>query len=70
MPREIFDQERPPRRSAMAQRLDEAFAGCDVWTLAPPAQRRSETAFSPRLSSSLRIGGSAAAVRTQEPRAL
>lgn len=46
MPREIFDQERP--RSAMARRLDEAFAGCDQWTLAPPTPRRSEMAFPPR----------------------
>jgi hypothetical protein len=68
MPREIFDQERP--RSTMARRLDEAFAGCDVWTLAPPSQRRSELVFNPRTSSPSRIGGSAAAVRTQEPRAL
>lgn len=68
MAKEIFDQERP--RSTMAQRLDEAFAGCDVWTLAPPAQRRRDMLFSPRLSSSTRISGSAAAVRTQEPRAL
>lgn len=68
MPREIFDQERP--RSTMARRLDEAFAGCDVWTLAPPSQRRSELVFNPRASSSARISGSAAAVRTQEPRAL
>lgn len=68
MPREIFDQERP--RSAMARRLDEAFAGCDQWTLAPPTQRRNEVVFSPPPSSSLRISGSAAAVRTQEPGAL
>ncbi len=68
MPREIFDQDRP--RSTMARRLDEAFAGCDVWTLAPPSQRRSEVVLSPRASSSARIIGSAAAVRTQEPRAL
>jgi len=66
--KEIFDQERP--RSTMARRLDEAFAGCEDWTLAPPSQRRSETVFSPRLSSSARIAGSAAAVPTQEPRAL
>ena len=32
MPKEIFDQDRP--RSTMAQRLDEAFAGCDQWTVA------------------------------------
>ncbi len=68
MPREIFDQDRP--RSAMARRLDEAFAGCEQWTLAPPAQRRSETAFSPRLSSSARMVGRAATVRAQEPGAL
>lgn len=68
MPKQIFDQDRP--RSTMAQRLDEAFAGCEQWTIAPPSQRRSETAFSPRLSSSSRMSGSAAAVRTQEPRAL
>ncbi len=70
MPREIFDQDRPQRRSTMAQRLDEAFAGCEDWTIAPPSQRRSTLDFSPRLSSSLRISGSAAAVRAQEPRAL
>jgi len=66
--KEIFDQERP--RSTMARRLDEAFAGCEEWTLAPPSQRRRETAFSPVFSSSVRISGSAAAVRIQEPRAL
>lgn len=68
MPREIFDQDRP--RSAMARRLDEAFAGCEQWTLAPPTQRRSDTDFSPRLPSSSRMIGSAAAVRAQEPGAL
>jgi hypothetical protein len=68
MPREIFDQDRP--RSAMAQRLDDAFAGCEQWTIAPPTQRRSTLVASPRLSSSVRISGSAAAVRIQEPRAL
>lgn len=68
MAQQIFDQNRP--RSTMAQQLDEAFAGCEVWTLAPPSQRRSSLDFSPRASSSSRITGSAAAVRTQEPRAL
>jgi len=40
MAKEIFDQERP--RSTMAQRLDEAFAGCDEWTVvaAPPRRVR------------------------------
>jgi len=68
MPKQIFDQDRP--RSAMARRLDEAFAGCDQWTLAPPAQRRSSTGFSPELSNSSRMIGRAAAVRAQEPEAL
>lgn len=68
MSQQIFDQDRP--RSTMAQRLDEAFAGCDEWTLAPPTQRRSSLDFSPRASSSSRILGSAATVRTQESRAL
>jgi hypothetical protein len=68
MARQIFDQDRP--RSTMAQRLDEAFAGCDVWTLAPPTQRRSSLDLSPRASSSSRILGSAATVRTQESRTL
>ncbi|HEY5708547.1 MAG TPA: hypothetical protein VID51_04025 [Solirubrobacterales bacterium] len=68
MSKEIFDQERP--RSTMAKRLDEAFAGCEQWTLAPPSQRRSATILSPQLSSSPRMSGSTAAVPTQEPRTL
>jgi hypothetical protein len=68
MPKEVFDQDRP--RSTMARRLDEAFAGCDQWTTAPPTQRRSETTLSPWTSSSARIFGSASAVRAQEPPAL
>lgn len=68
MAKRIFDQARP--KSTMAQRLDEAFAGCDQWTLAPPTQRRSSIDFIPRPSSSSRIIGRAVAVRTQEPGAL
>jgi hypothetical protein len=48
MPEEIFDQERP--RSTMARRLDEAFAGCEEWTLAPASPRRSELDVAPWLS--------------------
>jgi len=70
MPGEIFDQERPQRRSAMARRLDEAFAGCEQWTLAPPSQRRSEEMLSPRSPSSSRMIGRAATVRAQESGAL
>jgi hypothetical protein len=68
MPKEIFDQERP--RSAMARRLDEAFAGCDQWTPAPPPQRQRETGLNPWPPSSSSMAGSAAAVRLQEPPAL
>ncbi len=68
MPKEIFDQDRP--RSAKARRLAEAFDGCDEWTTAPPAQRRSETALNPWPSSFSSMSGSAAAVRLQEPPAL
>jgi hypothetical protein len=68
MSKQIFDQDRP--RSTMARLLDEAFAGCDEWTIAPPSQRRSTLDFSPRAVSSSRILGSADAVRSQEFRAL
>lgn len=47
---EIFDQERP--RSTMARRLDEAFAGCEEWTLAPPSPRRSDLDLVPWLAKS------------------
>jgi hypothetical protein len=53
MPKEIFDQARPQRKSAMAQRLDDAFAGCEEWTLAPPSPRRADALdIAPWLSSS------------------
>jgi len=68
MPKEVFDQDRP--RSTMARRLDEAFAGCDTWTTAPPTQRRSEATMSPWVPSSSTMLGSAATVRVQEPPAL
>jgi hypothetical protein len=66
--KQIFDQARP--KSTMAQQLEEAFAGCDQWTLAPPIQRRSSLDSSPRALSSSRMIGRATAVRTQEPGAL
>jgi len=67
MPKEIFDQERP--RSTMAQRLDEAFAGCEQWTLAPPSPRRSELSdIAPWLSESSRAAHRAAS-RSPESRA-
>ena len=68
MSQQIFDQDRP--RSTMARLLDEAFAGCDEWTIAPPVQRRSTLDLSPRIASSSRILGRADAVRSQELRTL
>jgi hypothetical protein len=67
MPEEIFDQDRP--RSAMAQRLDEAFAGCDEWTLAAPRQRRVDLDIAPWLGASGRPIDRAAAARPPESRA-
>jgi hypothetical protein len=43
--KEIFDQERP--RSTMAQRLDEAFAGCEEWTVVAAPPRRSTLEVAP-----------------------
>lgn len=65
MPKEIFDQDRP--RSTMARRLDEAFAGCEQWTLAPPSPRRSEQPFDYRLSGPARMTDRVAAARPQAP---
>jgi hypothetical protein len=60
MPKEIFDQARPQRRSAMAQRLDDAFAGCEEWTIAPPSPRRVDALdVAPWLGSSARPHSSA-----------
>lgn len=67
MPKQIFDQQQP--RSTMAQRLDEAFAGCDEWTLAPPSRRRSDLDVAPWLSSSSRMADRAAAAPPSESRA-
>jgi hypothetical protein len=58
MAQEIFDQDRP--RSTMAQRLDEAFAGCDEWTLAPPSPRRGTLDIAPWLSNQRRADRSPA----------
>ncbi|HEX2095745.1 MAG TPA: hypothetical protein VHF50_00040 [Solirubrobacterales bacterium] len=67
MPQEIFDQKRP--RSAMARRLDEAFAGCDEWTLAPPSPRRNTLDVAPWLSGEPRIADRAPYDPMQERRA-
>jgi hypothetical protein len=67
MAKEIFDQERP--KSAMARRLDDAFAGCDQWTLAPPSRRRSGLDVATWLSRPASPIDRAAAARPPESRA-
>jgi hypothetical protein len=68
MAKEVFDQDRP--RSTMAQRLDEAFAGCEEWTIVPPSPRRADALdIAPWLSSRDRAIDRAAAARAPESRA-
>ena len=66
MSEEIFDQQRP--RSTMAKRLDEAFAGCEEWTTAPPIRRR-DPDLAPWLSGRSQMIDRAAAARPPEQRA-
>lgn len=69
MPKQIFDQDRP--RSTMAQRLDEAFAGCDEWTVIAAPRRSSSTLdFTPATSSSSQIFDGAELVQGDEAQAL
>lgn len=64
MPKQIFDQDRP--RSTMAQRLDEAFAGCDEWTVIAAPKRRSALDFTPTTSSSAQIFDGATLLSPEE----
>lgn len=66
MPKQIFDQQRP--RSTMAQRLDEAFAGCDEWTVIA-APRRSTLDVTPTASQAASIFDGADLLPAEEPRA-
>lgn len=68
MPKQIFDQHRP--RSTMAQRLDEAFAGCDEWTVIAAPKRRSSLDFAPTASPTARIFDGAELLQAEEPRAI
>jgi len=68
MPKQVFDQDRP--RSTMAQRLDEAFAGCDEWTVISAPRRRSTLDFTPTSSSASRIFDGAAMLQAEEAEAL
>jgi hypothetical protein len=65
MSKQIFDQDRP--RSTMAQRLDEAFVGCEEWTVIAAPRRRSTLDFNP---SATRIFDGAALLQTEEAEAL
>lgn len=68
MSEQFFDQDRP--RSTMAQRLDEAFAGCDEWTVVVAPRRRSTLDFSPTSSGGSQIFDGAALLQTEEAEAL
>jgi hypothetical protein len=68
MSKQIFDQDRP--RSTMAQRLDEAFAGCDQWTVVAAPRRRSTLDFTPTAAGAPRIFDGAAALQAEESEAL
>jgi hypothetical protein len=68
MPKQIFDQDRP--RSTMAQRLDEAFAGCDEWTVIATPRRRNPLQLSPTTSTSSQIFDGAESLHSEDPPAL
>jgi hypothetical protein len=67
MSQQIFDQDRP--RSTMAQRLDEAFAGCDEWTVIAAPRRRSTLDFSPTASRAAQIFDGSAMLQAEEAEA-
>jgi hypothetical protein len=68
MSKQIFDQDRP--RSTMAQRLDEAFAGCDEWTVISAPRRRSTLDFTPPAASGPQIFDSTSVLQAEEAEAL
>lgn len=68
MPQQIFDQDRP--RSTMARRLDEAFAGCDEWTVIAAPRRRSTLDSIPTTSSRSQIFDGTDFLQADEPQAL
>ncbi|HYH54541.1 MAG TPA: hypothetical protein VD761_10460 [Solirubrobacterales bacterium] len=68
MSEQIFDQHRP--RSTMAQRLDEAFAGCDEWTVIAAPRRRNTLDYAPETSRAAQIFDGAGLLQTEEAEAL
>jgi len=67
MSKQIFDQDRP--RSTMAKRLDEAFAGCDEWTVVAAPRRRSTLDSTPGAASTAQIFDGTSLLRTEEAEA-
>lgn len=71
MSQQIFDQDRPQDRprSTMAQRLDEAFAGCEEWTVIAAPRRRSTLESSPTATRASQIFDGAAPLQPEEAEA-
>jgi hypothetical protein len=67
MSEQFFDQDRP--RSTMARRLEEAFAGCDEWTVISAPRRRSTLDFTPTAPTPSRIFDGATMLQTEEAEA-
>ncbi|HET9197197.1 MAG TPA: hypothetical protein VFN92_02940 [Solirubrobacterales bacterium] len=67
MSQQIFDQDRP--RSTMAKRLDEAFAGCDEWTVIAAPRRRSTLDLAPTTSRASGIFDGSTVLQTEEAEA-
>lgn len=67
MSKQIFDQDRP--RSTMAKRLDEAFAGCDEWTVIAAPRRRSALDLAPTAPGTAQVFDGAALLRSEEAEA-
>jgi hypothetical protein len=50
----------------MAQRLDDAFAGCEEWTIAPPSPRRADALdIAPWMSPSARPASRSAGIEPE-----
>ena len=71
MSQQIFDQDRPQDRprSTMARRLDEAFAGCDEWTVIAAPRRRNTLESTPTTSRASSIFDGGALLQTEEAEA-
>ena len=68
MSQQIFDQDRP--RSTMAQRLDEAFAGCDEWTVIAAPRRSHSLDFGTATAPASQVFDGSAVLQTEEAEAL